>query len=68
MPSTSTTVSTAVGVPALLLVLAHIKSLPLAYTFRSWWLLRSLVKRAKKNGLKPERTLPLMQRASTIGR
>ncbi|KAI9271605.1 HotDog domain-containing protein [Phascolomyces articulosus] len=54
MPSTLTTASAAIGVPALLLLLTHMKSLPLAYTFRSWWLLRTVIKRAKANKLKPE--------------
>lgn len=58
MPSSiAKTVSVAAGVPALLLVLGHLKSLPLAYTLRSWWLLRSLVKRAKQLKLEPEREL-----------
>lgn len=45
----------AIGIPALIMLLAHYKSLPLAYTFRSWWLLRSLVKQAKAKNLEPER-------------
>ncbi|CDS02799.1 hypothetical protein LRAMOSA00203 [Lichtheimia ramosa] len=44
----------AIGIPALIMLLAHYKSLPLAYTFRSWWLLRSLVKQAKAKNLEPE--------------
>lgn len=43
-----------VGVPTLLVGVAHINSLPFAYTIRSWWLLRSLVERAKKLNLEPE--------------
>lgn len=47
-------VMTLVGVPTLLVTLAHMNSLPLAYTIRSWWLLRTLVERAKKVNLEPE--------------
>lgn len=43
-----------VGIPTLLVALAHINSLPFSYTIRSWWLLRALVKRAEKLKLKPE--------------
>lgn len=45
---------TLVGLPTLLVTLAHINSLPFAYTIRSWWLLRTLVERAKKVNLEPE--------------
>ncbi|KAF7722626.1 hypothetical protein EC973_002898 [Apophysomyces ossiformis] len=38
----------------ILLGLAHLKSLPMAYTVRSWLILRSLVKRAKANQLNPD--------------
>ncbi|KAI8376160.1 uncharacterized protein BYT42DRAFT_573636 [Radiomyces spectabilis] len=48
------TLSAAIGVPALILILTHLKSLPLAYTFRSWLLLRSLVKRATMAQLCPD--------------
>lgn len=47
-------VITLVGIPTLLVTLAHINSLPFVYTIRSWWLLRSLVERAKKLNLEPE--------------
>lgn len=57
MFSTSGTLKAVVGLPAALLVLTHLKSLPLAYTLRSWWLLRALVKRAKARNLEPERML-----------
>lgn len=57
MVSTSGALKVAVGVPAAILVLTHLKSLPLAYTLRSWWLLRALVKRAKARNLEPERRL-----------
>jgi hypothetical protein len=43
-----------VGIPTLLVALAHINSLPFSYTIRSWWLLRALVKRAEKLKLEPE--------------
>ena len=43
-----------VSVPLFLVGLAHVNSLPFAYTIRSWWLLRALVARAKRNQLKPE--------------
>ncbi|KAI8637925.1 hypothetical protein BD408DRAFT_394908 [Parasitella parasitica] len=43
-----------VGIPALLVAMAHINSLPFSYTIRSWWLLRALVARAEKLELKPE--------------
>jgi hypothetical protein len=43
-----------VGVPAALITVAHINSLPFSYTIRSWWLLRALVKRAQKFNLEPE--------------
>ena len=54
MPSTTTTLTAAIGVPAFLLLLTHMKSLPLAYTVRSWLLLRKVIKRAKANKLEPE--------------
>ncbi|KAI8138042.1 hypothetical protein BJV82DRAFT_632389 [Fennellomyces sp. T-0311] len=54
MPSSMTTASAVIGIPTFLLLLTHMKSLPLAYTFRSWWLLRAVIKRAKANKLKPE--------------
>ncbi|KAI9322265.1 hypothetical protein BX666DRAFT_2022765 [Dichotomocladium elegans] len=47
-------VSTIVGIPALILLLAHVKSLPLAYTIRVWLLVRAATKRAKANNMKPE--------------
>lgn len=43
-----------VGIPAALVTVAHINSLPFSYTIRSWWLLRALVKRAQKLNLEPE--------------
>jgi hypothetical protein len=43
-----------VGIPTILVTLAHMNSLPFAYTIRSWWLLRSLVVKAKKANLEPE--------------
>jgi hypothetical protein len=45
----------AVGVPVGLLLIAHLKSLPFAYTVRSWFLLRALIKSAKENNLRPGR-------------
>ncbi|KAG0173971.1 hypothetical protein DFQ30_006450 [Apophysomyces sp. BC1015] len=55
MPSQLPTSLLVVGIPSLLVTLAHLKSLPLAYTFRSWLLLKYLVKRAKLNQLNPDR-------------
>ncbi|KAI9014500.1 hypothetical protein CLU79DRAFT_767006 [Phycomyces nitens] len=43
-----------VGIPSLLIVLSHLKSLPLVYTFRSWFLLKALVKQAKETDLVPK--------------
>ncbi|ORX56972.1 hypothetical protein DM01DRAFT_1320104 [Hesseltinella vesiculosa] len=43
-----------IGAPLFLLYFSHIKSLPLGYTLRSWLVLRSLVKKARKNQLCPE--------------
>lgn len=54
MLSSAKSVSAAIGVPALIIVLSHVKSWPLSYTLRSWWLLRSLVKEANERGLEPE--------------
>ncbi|KAJ8661233.1 hypothetical protein O0I10_002982 [Lichtheimia ornata] len=54
MLSSAKSVSAAIGVPALVIVLSHVKSWPLSYTLRSWWLLRSLVKEANERGLEPE--------------
>lgn len=54
MTPLATTALAAIGIPTLLVTLAHINSLPFAYTIRSWWLLRSLVERAKKVNLEPE--------------
>ncbi|GAA5808575.1 hypothetical protein MFLAVUS_001966 [Mucor flavus] len=51
---TWTKVIAVVSLPTLLVGLAHINSLPFAYTLKSWWLLRSLVERAKKSNLDPE--------------
>lgn len=45
----------AVGIPVGLLLMTHLKSLPLAYTVRSWFLLRALIRQAKDNKLKPDR-------------
>lgn len=45
----------AVGIPVGLLLVTHLKSLPLAYTVRSWFLLRALIRRAKENKMKPDR-------------
>jgi hypothetical protein len=42
-------------IPIGLLITTHLKSLPFAYTVRSWFLLRALVKRARQNNLKPDR-------------
>ncbi|KAI8337648.1 hypothetical protein BC941DRAFT_425838 [Chlamydoabsidia padenii] len=42
------------GLPPLLLWASHAKSLPFGYTLRSWLLLRSLIKRAQQNELRPE--------------
>lgn len=47
----------AIGIPVGLLLTAHLKSLPFAYTVRSWFLLRALIKRAKENQMKPDRTV-----------
>jgi hypothetical protein len=38
------------------MALTHLKSLPLAYTVRSWLLLRGLIKRAKQRNLEPDGT------------
>ncbi|KAI8968244.1 hypothetical protein BDF20DRAFT_916795 [Mycotypha africana] len=43
-----------VGVPAALIAITHLKSLPFAYTVRSWLLLKALIKRAKQHDLKPD--------------
>ncbi|CEP08454.1 hypothetical protein [Parasitella parasitica] len=43
----------AIGIPIGLLITTHLKSLPFAYTVRSWLLLRALIKKAKENNLKP---------------
>lgn len=44
----------AIGIPIGLLITTHLKSLPFAYTVRSWFLLRALIKKAKENNLKPD--------------
>ncbi|KAG2235645.1 hypothetical protein BDF21DRAFT_436398 [Thamnidium elegans] len=44
----------AIGIPVGLLLTSHLKSLPFAYTVRSWFLLRALIKRAKENQMKPD--------------
>ena len=44
----------AVGVPIGLLLITHLKSLPFAYTVRSWFLLRALIKKAKEKELAPD--------------
>ncbi|KAI9316355.1 hypothetical protein BX666DRAFT_1858973 [Dichotomocladium elegans] len=45
--------SFAIGIPTALILLGHVKSWPLVYTLRSWWLLRSLVKQANVRNLEP---------------
>ncbi|RUS22401.1 hypothetical protein BC937DRAFT_89449 [Endogone sp. FLAS-F59071] len=45
----SSTVAIALGAPVLALFLLHYKSLPLAYTLRSYFLLRSIIPKAKWN-------------------
>lgn len=47
----------AIGFPIGLLLTAHLKSLPFAYTLRSWFLIRAVIKRAKENGLNPDRNV-----------
>ncbi|KAI9279870.1 HotDog domain-containing protein [Sporodiniella umbellata] len=42
------------AVPIGILALSHIKSFPLVYTFRSWLTVRSVIKKTKKNKLRPE--------------
>ncbi|CEG81266.1 hypothetical protein RMATCC62417_15489 [Rhizopus microsporus] len=42
------------SIPIGLLIITHLKSLPFAYTVRSWLLLRTLIKRAKANNLQPD--------------
>lgn len=49
----------AIGIPVGLLVTTHLKSLPFAYTVRSWFLLRALIKKAKENNLQPDGKMTL---------
>ncbi|KAI8331290.1 hypothetical protein BD560DRAFT_415852 [Blakeslea trispora] len=49
-----TTKALAFGIPVGLLLITHLKSLPFAYTVRSWFLLRALIKRAKERKLIPD--------------
>ncbi|RCH91829.1 hypothetical protein CU098_009884 [Rhizopus stolonifer] len=44
----------AISIPIGLLLTTHLKSLPFAYTVRSWFLLRALIKKAKDKKLKPD--------------
>ena len=50
----------AIGIPVGLLVTTHLKSLPFAYTVRSWFLLRALIKKAKENNLQPDGKMMMM--------
>lgn len=43
------------AIPIGLLAITHLKSLPLVYTIRAWLLLRSLIRKAKVNQLRPDR-------------
>lgn len=45
------------SIPVGLLAIGHIKSLPLVYTLRSWLLLRSILRKAKNNDMRPVRKL-----------
>ncbi|KAG1046463.1 hypothetical protein G6F43_011053 [Rhizopus delemar] len=42
------------AIPIGLLAITHLKSLPLVYTIRAWLLLRSLIRKAKANQLRPD--------------
>lgn len=53
------TTALVVGIPVGLLITTHLKSLPFAYTVRSWFLLRALIKKAKQNKLEPDRKYSL---------
>lgn len=51
------TAALAIGIPIGLILTTHLKSLPFAYTIRSWFLLRALIKKAKENNLTPDRNI-----------